>query len=53
MKTGDVTFDQKFSVHGAAPLGDAELRHRIASQQGDGVLTLWSGNAARYLLTHP
>ena len=53
MKTGDVAFDQKFSVHGAAPLGDAELRHRIARQQGDGVLTLWSGSAARYLLTHP
>jgi hypothetical protein len=53
MKTGDATFDQKFSVHGTAPLGDAELRHRIARQQGDGVLTLWNGNAARYLLAHP
>jgi hypothetical protein len=53
VKTGDATFDQKFSVHGAAPLGDAELRHRIARQQGDGVLTIWSGSAARYLLSHP
>jgi hypothetical protein len=53
MKTGDATFDQKFSVHGAVPLGDLELRHRIARQQGDGVLTLWTGNAARYLLTYP
>jgi hypothetical protein len=52
-KTGDAGFDQKFSVHGAAPLADAELRSRIAHQQGDGVLTLWTGSAARYLLTHP
>jgi hypothetical protein len=53
VKTGDMTFDQKFSVHGSAPLADAELRGRIARQQGDAVLTLWSGNAARYLLSHP
>ncbi|HVV48823.1 MAG TPA: hypothetical protein VHO06_04125 [Polyangia bacterium] len=53
VKTGDPAFDQKFSVHGSAPLGDAELRQRIARQQGDGVLTLWSGSAARYLLAHP
>jgi hypothetical protein len=53
VKTGDVSFDQKFSVHGKAPLADAELRHRIARQQGDGVLTLWSGTAARYILTQP
>ena len=33
--------------------GDAELRHRIARQQGDGVLTLWTGSAARYLLDAP
>ncbi len=52
-KTGDAAFDQKFSVHGTPPLGDAPLRHRIARQQGDGVLTLWSGSAARYLLSHP
>jgi hypothetical protein len=53
MKTGDAAFDQKFSVHGSAPLDDLELRHRIARQQGDGVLTLWTGSAARYLLAHP
>lgn len=53
VKTGDPTFDQKFSVHGDAPLGDLELRHRVAQQQGDGVLTLWNGSAARYLLAHP
>jgi hypothetical protein len=53
-KTGDAAFDQKFSVHGTAPLlGDAELRRRIVRQQGDGVLTLWNGNAARYQLTNP
>ncbi len=53
MKTGDNTFDQKFSVHGQAPLSDADLRRRIARQQGDGVLTLWHGTGARYLLVHP
>jgi hypothetical protein len=53
VKTGDPAFDQKFSVHGDAPLGDVDLRHRIARQQGDGVLTLWHGSAARYLLAHP
>jgi hypothetical protein len=53
LKTGDVVFDQKFSVHGDAPLGDEELRRRIARQQGDGVMTLWRGAAARYLISHP
>ena len=54
VKTGDAVFDQKFSVHGtAASLGDGEMRRRIARQQGDGVLTLWNGNAARYQLTNP
>lgn len=53
MKTGDAPFDQKFSVHGAAPLADADLRRRIARQQGDGVLTVWNGSAARYLLANP
>ncbi len=53
VKTGDAAFDQKFSVHGDAPLGDVDLRHRVARQQGDGVLTLWHGSAARYLLVHP
>jgi hypothetical protein len=53
VKTGDPGFDQKFSVHGTAPIDDSELRHRIARQQGDGVLTIWNGRAARYLLTNP
>jgi hypothetical protein len=52
-KTGDLSFDQKFSVHGTAPLGDAELRRRLERQQGDGVLTIWRGTAARYQLSHP
>jgi len=53
VKTGDASFDQKFSVHGAAPLADAEMRRRLERQQGDGVLTLWRGSAARYQLSHP
>ena len=40
-------------MHGDAPLGDVDLRDRVAQQQGDGVLTLWHGSAARYLLVHP
>ncbi len=46
-RTGDATFDQKFSVHGKAPLGDEALRRRFAGQ-GAGVLSLWAGAAARY-----
>jgi hypothetical protein len=53
VKTGDMAFDQKFSVHGAAPLADAEMRRRLERQQGDGVLTIWRGSAARYQLAHP
>ena len=53
VKTGDASFDQKFSVHGTAPLDDAEMRRRLERQQGDGVLTLWRGTAARYQLAHP
>ncbi|HVY38749.1 MAG TPA: hypothetical protein VHM31_12475 [Polyangia bacterium] len=53
LKTGDASFDQKFSVHGPAPIGDPELRHRLARQQGDGVLTIWNGRAARYVLANP
>ena len=52
-KTGDPAFDQKFSVHGTVPLADAELRRRLERQQGDGVLTIWRGTAARYQLTRP
>ena len=47
MRTGDATFDQKFSVHGKAPLADEGLRRRFAAQ-GAGVVSLWSGAAARY-----
>ena len=53
LKTGDPGFDQKFSVHGQAPIHDPELRHRLARQQGDGVLTIWNGRAARYALSNP
>ena len=53
VKTGDPSFDQKFSVHGSAPLADADLRRRLEKQQGDGVLTIWKGSAARYQLSHP
>ena len=52
-KTGDPSFDQKFSVHGTAPLADADMRRRLERQQGDGVLTIWRGIAARYQLSHP
>jgi hypothetical protein len=51
-KTGDPAFDQKFSVHGDAPLGDIDLRVRLARHMGDGVMTLWTG-AARYLVANP
>jgi hypothetical protein len=52
VKTGDVTFDQRFSVHGQAPL-DAELRRRLLRQQGDGIVSLWRGTAAAYHLAAP
>jgi hypothetical protein len=47
-KTGDAIFDQKFSVHGEAPLESEEVRREIV-RQDDGVLSLWKGTAARYL----
>ena len=53
VKTGDQSFDQKFSVHGAAPLADPDLRRRLERSQGDGVLTIWRGSAARYQLYRP
>lgn len=49
-KTGDAAFDQKFSVHGDAPLGDEAVRRQLM-RQDDGVLSLWSGTAARYQAT--
>jgi hypothetical protein len=53
IKTGDSSFDQKFSVHGSAPLADPDLRRRLERSQGDGVLTIWRGSAARYQLYRP
>ena len=50
MKTGDAAFDQKFSVHGNAPLGDEAVRRQLM-RQDDGVLSLWNGTAARYHAT--
>jgi hypothetical protein len=52
-KTGDPTFDQRFTVSGNAPLADAELRRRLARQQGDGTVSLWRGAAARYVISDP
>src|SRR5262249_12256538 len=53
VKAGDGAFDREFSVHGQAPLGDGELRRRLARGQGDGVVSVWAGAAARYLLSSP
>jgi hypothetical protein len=50
-RTGDTTFDQRFSVHGGAPLGTVEMRRQVM-RQGDGVLSLWQGLAARYRAIH-
>jgi len=47
MRTGDPSFDQKFSVHGGAPLASADIRRQVM-RQGYGVLSLWQGLAARY-----
>jgi hypothetical protein len=52
MKTGDPVFDQKFSVHGDAPLQRETVRVQIMRQE-DGVLSLWKGTAARFhAVTH-
>jgi hypothetical protein len=48
VKTGDASFDERLSVHGAAPLGDPSLRGRVLRAAGDGVVSLWTGGAARY-----
>jgi hypothetical protein len=50
-RTGDPSFDQKFSVHGGAPLASADIRRQLM-RQGDGVLSLWQGLAARYRAVH-
>jgi hypothetical protein len=52
LRTGDPSFDQKFSVHGAVALHSDDLRRRIG-RQGAGVLSLWQGTAARYRAVHP
>jgi hypothetical protein len=52
-KTGDPAFDQRFTVSGQAPLGDADLRRRLVRQQGDGTVSLWRGAAARYVIADP
>jgi hypothetical protein len=52
-RTGDAAFDREFSVHGQAPLADEELRRRVARGQGDGIISVWAGAAARYLLSSP
>ncbi len=48
VKTGDDGFDGKLSVHGQAPLADAELRGRLLREAAAGVVSLWRGTAARY-----
>jgi hypothetical protein len=48
VKTGDATFDQQLAVHGHAPLGDAELRRRLARDAHAGAVSLWRGAGARY-----
>ncbi len=50
IKTGDAIFDQKFSVHGTVPLDDEAIRSQIA-RLDDGVLSIWTGTAARYQAT--
>jgi len=51
VKTGDVAFDGKLSVHGLVPLSDPALRGRVLREAAAGMLSLWSGTAARYHVT--
>jgi len=46
-RTGDPTFDQRFSVHGEAPLHSEDVRREIMRHE-EGLFTLWKGTAARY-----
>lgn len=46
-RTGDPAFDQRFSVHGEAPLHSDAVRGEI-SRYEDGQFSLWKGTAARY-----
>ena len=50
VRTGDAAFDQKFSVHGDAPLRTEAVRQQIM-RQDEGVVSLWKGTAARYHAT--
>jgi hypothetical protein len=52
-KTGHEDFDGKLSVHGQAPLTDAELRARVGRAASSGVVSLWRGAAARYHVAGP
>jgi hypothetical protein len=49
-KTGDPTFDQRFSVHGEARL-ESELVRRGIMERDDGLYSVWNGTAARYQAT--
>jgi hypothetical protein len=46
-RTGDSLFDQRFSVHGVAPLQDEATRREV-TRHDEGLLSLWNGTAARY-----
>jgi hypothetical protein len=46
-RTGDPIFDQRFSVHGDAPLHSEAVRREIMRHE-DGLFSLWKGTAARY-----
>ncbi len=48
VKTGDAAFDLRLTVHGHAPLANAELRRRLMREAADGIVSLWRGTAARY-----
>jgi hypothetical protein len=50
VKTGDAAFDQKFSVHGDAPLRTEAVRLQLM-RQDEGIVSLWKGTAARYHAT--
>ena len=46
-RTGDPTFDQRFSVHGEAPLQSDTIRSEIMRHE-EGLFSVWKGAAARY-----
>jgi hypothetical protein len=46
-RTGDPTFDHRFSVHGEAPLQSETVRREIMRHE-EGLFSLWKGTAARY-----